>query len=80
MSERRKAANRLTKVSVLVKTILGGKVVLQVNAKLEVTLHQGLVDLVPDAFSLHAEDAVQLLEGQSLLFLGIGSNSTIDQI
>jgi len=63
-----------------VETILGSKVVLQVNTKLEVALHQRLVDLAPDAFPLHAEDAMQLLKGQSLLLLSIGSNSTVDQI
>jgi ABC-type uncharacterized transport system permease subunit len=71
---------RLAEVSVLVKSVLGGEVILQVHAQLQVSLHQGLVTLGPGSLALDAQDAVELLECESLLLLGVISDGAVNQI
>jgi hypothetical protein len=71
---------RLAEVSVLVKSILGGEVILQVHAKLQVSLHQSLVALGPRSLALDAEDTVELLKSKSLFLLGVVSDGAVDQV
>ncbi len=78
----RKITYRLAQVTVLVETILGGTVIFEINAKLQVALHDLLVRLGPllTTLSLGTNHIVQHGKGQLLLLVSIVSNCTIDEI
>jgi hypothetical protein len=70
----------LDHVSVLMKTILGQAVVLQVHTQLHVLAHDILVDLGPLLALGGRHHVVQLLQSELLFLVGIGASGTGNEL
>jgi hypothetical protein len=70
-----------TQVTILMQSILGSKVIFQINTKFQMSSHDGLERLVPSDFMfLGGDKGMELIQSHTLFFVGIITNSTINQI